>query len=609
MSLSYDQLRAIRHFRGPALVLAGPGSGKTTVITQRILYLMETGIPPENILVITFTKAAASEMEQRFRKMLAADKRAEDGSVAFGTFHSVFFSMLCHQYHLSQQNIVTDYDRLQILRELVGNERIDASYDADFFRLLTGEISRYKADISKEFTSHILDTGQFLRIAAGYERMLQERRLLDFDDMLLRCYRLFKESPAVLRTWQEHYPFILVDEFQDINRIQYEIVRMLAQPQGNLFAVGDDDQSIYRFRGAHPEIMLGFARDYPEAKQILLSQNYRSREEIVLFAGNLISCNRQRFDKDIRAVKGGGGRVLLHTTEDAVKEYGLLTGILAGEIARGRDPDSIAVLYRANAMIRPLIAELIRCRIPFTVKDHVQNIYEHFIAKDLIAYISIAAGRGNRADLIRIMNKPLRYLSRDALRGRNASFEMLLQYYRGRQAMCRSIEALRADLLFIKTLPTAAALVYIRRKTGYEAFLRDYARQNHAEMEPFCDIMDEIEAAAASHPDKEEWLRYIEAYGERLQEESRKGRDEHGVHLMTYHSSKGLEFDIVHLTDVCEGVTPFKKAVSREEIEEERRAFYVAATRAKEEIHMYVTRTRYSKKISPSRFIKEGAGR
>ena len=269
MAFHESQLQAIRHFEGPMMVLAGPGSGKTTVITHRVKYLVEHyGVEPGSILVITFTRAAAEEMKERFQKLMEGRRLP----VSFGTFHAVFFSILKHAYRYDASNIVREEQRIRIIREMIDKHHIDVEDETEFTASILSEISMVKGEMMslEHYYAKNCSEEIFKKLYQGYEQGLLSQGLLDFDDMLVMCYQLFRERKDILSAWQRKYRFILIDEFQDINRVQYEIMRMLAAPEDNLFIVGDDDQSIYRFRGAKPEIMLGFGKDYPQAKQTLL---------------------------------------------------------------------------------------------------------------------------------------------------------------------------------------------------------------------------------------------------------------------------------------------------------------------------------------------------
>ena len=642
MGYSEDQLKAIEHGQGPAMVLAGPGSGKTTVITRRILQLLKNGVPASEILVITFTKDAALEMEGRFRKLLLEDQRLHpnqqefQGNVTFGTFHSVFFQILRLTYQLTAENIIKDRDKKLILREILEEENVDAGYDAEFFRMLLSEISRMKnSGGSLVFHSSLLEDEKFHRIFQTYTARLRAQRLLDFDDMLSMCYELLTTNKEARHKWQSVYRYILVDEFQDINPVQYAVTRILALPENNLFIVGDDDQSIYHFRGADPSIMLGFPRDYPATKTIVLGKNFRSRAEIVRFSGNLIGKNKKRYEKRVDAVRGQGGSVLLYHVDSMEKQSQAVLSLINASIRAGVPKDKIAILFRATSQARPLLPILMKQGIPYVMKEKVKNIYESVPALDMIAYLRLATGTGARRDFLRIMNRPVRYIKRAAVQERNMSFEALLRFYQDKPWMLERLRTLQTDLRAIAMLPTAAALVYIRKKIGYENFLKE---TDNARFRDHLEILDEITETATEHPDPKEWLRFTEDMGELLSQQGSHestnqtgaqqsgagvggasggglGKTGHGqtqnedtgaIRLMTYHASKGLEFDTVILPDCCEGVTPYNKAVSQDEIEEERRSFFVACTRAKEKLHILFTDLRYSKSCTASRFITEG---
>ena len=300
MSFNPSQREAIRHKDGPMLVLAGPGSGKTLVITERTRHLItEYGINPANILVITFTRAAATEMKERFLRLMGGKSSA----VTFGTFHAVFFMILKHAYHYQAENIIREEQRVSCMREIIKRHRLEYEDESEFIAALLGEIGLVKnSGISLDhYYSTNCGEEVFRRVYSEYHEYLYAHHLIDFEDMLLYTWELFKERKDILAAWQKKYPYILIDEFQDINQIQFEVVRLLAGEQRNLFVVGDDDQSIYRFRGAKPEIMLRFEREIPGTKTVLLDTNYRSQANIVEDALNLIGHNKERFQKRIHA--------------------------------------------------------------------------------------------------------------------------------------------------------------------------------------------------------------------------------------------------------------------------------------------------------------------
>lgn len=614
MAFHESQLRAIRHKDGPMMVLAGPGSGKTTVITHRVKYLVEKhGVEPGGILVITFTKAAALEMKQRFQKLMGGRTLP----VSFGTFHAVFFSILKHAYRYDATNIVREEQRVQFIRELMDKLELDVEDEAEFIGSVLSEISAVKGDMINldYYYSRNCSEEVFKKLYHGYEESLVRKNLLDFDDMLVMCYELFTQRGDILSAWQKKYRYILVDEFQDINRVQYEIVKMLALPENNLFIVGDDDQSIYRFRGAKPEIMLGFQQDYPQAKQTLLGINYRSTANIVETAERLIAHNRTRFPKDIQAARGNGRPVVTAVWADAQAETRGIVEEIQDYVQMGYRYADIAVLYRTNMEPRLLMERLMEFNIPFQMRDALPNLYDHWITQDVLAYIRIAQDelakhrRARRAEAIRIINRPKRFVSRDALEGQEISWDAVKSWYQDKDWMVERIEQLEYDLKMIGKMAPAAAVNYIRKAVGYDDYLREYAEYRRMKAEELLEVADQLQESAAGFKTMEAWFLHMEEYGEQLkQQAARKERDMDCVSLMTMHSSKGLEFPIVYILDANERVTPHHKAVLDADLEEERRMFYVAMTRAKERLHVCYTKERYGKPQVRSRFIDEYLG-
>ena len=612
MAFHESQLQAIHHRQGPMMVLAGPGSGKTTVITHRVKYLVEEcSVEPGSILVITFTKAAAQEMRQRFEKLTEGRRLP----VSFGTFHAVFFAILKRAYRYDASNIARDEQRTAIIRELVDRYQMDVEDEAEFISQILSEISLVKGEMMNldYYYSKNCSEEMFKKLYQGYEKAMVEKSLLDFDDMLVLCYELFTQRKDILEAWQRKYQYILIDEFQDINRVQYEIVRMLAAPQNNLFIVGDDDQSIYRFRGAKPEIMLGFEKDYPQAKRVLLGINYRSTSNIVDYAGRLICHNKTRFEKEIRAARGAGRPVTTVGFADAPTETRTIVKEIQDYVQMGYRLSDIAVLYRTSMEPRLLMERLMEYNIPFQMRDALPNIYEHWITQDLLTYIRIAADplaekhQAKRADALRIINRPKRYISREALDGQIVSWNQVKSWYRSKDWMVERIEDLEYDLKILKKLVPVAAVNYIRKAIGYDEYLKDYAEYRRMKPEELLELADQIQESASGYKTMDAWLLHMEEYGEQLkqQAQNREVRDQDCVALMTMHSAKGLEFPIVYIMDANERVTPHHKAVLDADLEEERRMFYVAMTRAKDRLHVYYTKERYGKPQERSRFIDE----
>lgn len=605
ISFEGAQKEAVTHNKGPMLVLAGPGSGKTFTITHRICYLLEHhGADPSNILVITFTKAAAKEMKERFEALMSEGA----GRISFGTFHAVFFRILKFAYRYDAKNIVREEQRIQYIKEEMDKSKIEVEDEAEFVSSILSEISSVKGEMigldhyySKNCSEEI-----FKELYMGYEKRLRAGGFIDFDDMLVMCYELFKERKDILAAWQNKYQYILVDEFQDINRVQYEIVRMLAAPENNLFIVGDDDQSIYRFRGAKPEIMLGFEKDYPDAKQVLLNINFRSTKEIVEASGRLISHNKTRFQKDIETKKGHGKPVVTRMWQDPQEETVEIVKELMDYAKAGFSWQDMAVLYRTNLGPRLLIERLMEYNVPFCMKDTMPNLYEHWIAKNMISYIRAALGDLSRSNVISIINRPNRYISRDALEEGEVDWERIKAFYQDKGWMVERVEQLQYDLRMLKNMAPVACLNYIRKAVGYDDYIREYAQYRRMKPEELFEVLDQLKESAANYNTYEEWFRHMKEYGEELKAKAQSGeKNPDGVALMTMHSSKGLEYRIVYILDANEGINPHQKAVLPADVEEERRMFYVAMTRAKERLHVNYVRERYGKKQEVSRFVRE----
>lgn len=604
MNLNPSQERAIRHKTGPMLVLAGPGSGKTLVITERTRFLIEEcQISPSNILVITFTKAAAMEMKQRFRRRIG-----KDCPVTFGTFHAVFFMILKHAYHYSAENIIKEEARYQCIREIIAKCRLDYEDENEFITSLLGEIGMVKnagIAIANYYSKNCAET-VFRRIFNEYQEYLYRHKLLDFDDMLVYTKELFTERKDILAAWQNKYQYILIDEFQDINKIQYDIIKMLAGERRNLFAVGDDDQSIYRFRGAKPEIMLHFKEDFKGAEPVLLDTNYRSTEQIVGAAGNVISYNRERFEKQIKAGGGNGAAVEFLLFEGQREENARIIWDIQEAVEHGAHYEDFAILFRTNLQPRLLMEQLLAYNIPFRTKDSIPNLYEHWIAKDLFAYIRIAMGSRERRDFLQIMNRPKRYISRDSLDEPTIAFDVWEWYYEEQPWVAKRISQLQHDIKVLERLGPYAAINYIRKAIGYDEFLAEYADYRRIKAEDLYDVIEELQASAKDHKDYDSWFAHIDSYTKELQEMYRvQNENRESVALATLHSAKGLEYENVYLIDVNEGVMPYKKAVLEPEIEEERRMFYVGMTRAKKNLHLFAVKKLNNKDAEISRFIKE----
>ncbi len=605
MNFNKEQQQAVVHKDGPLLVLAGPGSGKTAVITHRTLNLItEYQVAPSSILVVTFTKAAARQMKERFLSLSGGAHK----EVTFGTFHGIYYGILRQAYGITSKNIASEEERYHILREIVQKSSMDVEDENDLLDAISREISLIKNEripLAHYYSASCPDE-EFRRIFEAYEKKLHGKRLLDFDDLMVYCYQLFQKHPEILKAWQEKFRYILIDEFQDVNQLQYDIVKLLALPENNLFLVGDDDQSIYRFRGAKPEIMLNVPKDFPDMKQVILQQNYRCSGEIVEKSQNVINWNDARFEKKLRTENPKGKKIEIRSFETDLDETAWLAKSIQKDLEEGCPLSEIAVLFRTNVGSRLTVERMMEYNFPFTMRDVLPNLYEHWIAKNMIAYMNLSLGSRDRKDFLAIMNRPNRYLSREACYEKEVSFETLYKYYEGKDWMCERIEQLEHHLRMLKDMSPYAAINYIRRGIGYDDYLKEYAQYRKMKVEELYEILQEIQQSAKGFRTCQEWFAFMEDYKSKLEEQAEKIRTQKdAITISTLHSVKGLEYDRVYILDVNEGVMPYHKAVLTSEIEEERRMFYVGMTRARKELHLYHIEEKFGKKVDPSRFLLE----
>ena len=608
MSLNHAQTEAVAHNKGPCMVLAGPGSGKTLTIAKRIEYLiMKHKVRPEEILVITFTKYAAGEMRDRFQYVMEGRRLP----VTFGTFHGIFYGILKWAYRLNQSNLLSDEEKYRILREILPgidwDQEPEADEEKDYLQELAIEIGNVKNNCMdiEEYESVKYTTEKFRKLYRTYEETKKKYRKIDFEDMLIQCRDLFMKRPDILKKWQEKFQYILVDEFQDVNQAQYDVVRMLAAPQDNLFVVGDDDQSVYGFRGAKPGIMMEFMKDYPKARQILLDVNYRSSGYIVKGALRVIGNNKIRFEKKIEAFRKPDETVHVQEVKDPVQEAEYVLERIREYREKGVSYTEMAVLYRTNVDARAMSELMTEYQIPFVMKEHLNNIYEHFIALDMISYLRLSQGEYDRKYFLQIANRPNRYLTRESMKTGNVSYESLRRYYRDKDWMVDRIDQLEWDMKMICDKTPYAAIQYIRKRMGYDEFLKEYAAYRKISSEDLFAVLEEIWQNSKGYGTIKEWFEHIESYGKMLKEQNKKNGEKEGVNLMTMHAAKGLELDTVFVIEANEGSCPYKKAIADEEIEEERRLFYVAMTRAKRKLVISYVKEKNGKDLLPSRFVSE----
>lgn len=645
MDLSHanePQKAAIMHLRGPCLVLAGPGSGKTYTITNRILYLLEQGVPPESILVITFMKEAALSMQNRFQEMAAADATHTSGKqfsshkpsypVNFGTFHSVFYHILKASNALRSNKLLSSSEKKNLIYPILktyekqqsksaGPEESDGanSLKEDALQILSA-IGFYKNTMQMAAACEKAPgrwQAQFEAICREYELEVRKLGRLDFDDMLYECKILLQENASVRTYWQGRFRYILIDEFQDINPVQYEAVKLLASQPYNIFAVGDDDQAIYGFRGSQPECLKRFEAEF-QARQLLLDVNYRSRAEIVKASLKVIEENKDRFIKQLKAAseEQEGKAVCINAFADKEAQYRHMLQVIMCRMQQG---ESCAVLFRTNSFMQGFAARLKSADIAYEMKEKVSSIYAHFIVGDIMAYLGIAKEGGTREQMLRVMNKPSRYISREAIGEGRVDIGKIEEYYEKAQMpktqkdkVMEELSRFQKQLQSVRGFTLRPAINYILKAMGYEQHLKELSASDPEKWQEWQELLDWLKEDAAAYASLKEWKAFQESYAKSLEQGQARpvgrkpleeGSGKPKVHLLTVHGAKGLEFDNVWIPDCNEKVFPHGTMPDEVTVEEERRIFYVAMTRAKKSLELlYLTGTK-ERPRQPSRFL------
>ena len=607
---SEEQKKAIDSYEGPFLCLGTPGSGKTTVMIERAVKLIKDhGIAPKNILIITFTKEAAVSMEKRYKALAA--KEGIDGTPRLSTFHAFFYWIVRNVYGFDYNAVLTENEIRDMLRTILREREDDYQDNEERLSSLIrqfGIISCDMIDINNYYSDSISEMG-FREIYDAYRRKKQTSGKLDFDDMQTMCLKILDENPKVLNRLREIYPFIMVDEFQDTSRIQYEILKRLSNPKNNIFVVGDDDQSIYSFRGARPEVLFSFRKDFKDTEILRLSANYRCPGNIVEASDRLIRNNRKRYEKQPISAAGVEGKIEVIKIPRVNDESLAVIERLRNARNNGTKFEDMAVLYRTNESPRRLIYKLKEFDIPFRIRDMVNDIYDHFAVRILLDYMRFASGDNTRRVFLNIMNKPVRYISRDMLVKDKITCEGLLAMTRGRDYLTNNINDLYRQLNVIRRLDPYAASNYIRKAVGIDAYINEYASKRGMDPGEAMDIMDDFMETAKEYESFPELFEYIDDYRRLIKESETKKEIKDGVSLLTMHSAKGLEFSEVHVIDCINGMIPHRKEKTAAGIDEERRMFYVAVTRSSKNLYLYVPKERSGHETTPSMFIEEMEGK
>ena len=600
MGFTEAQKRAIESKARAVLVVAGPGSGKTTVLTERLVYLLKNGAEAKSCLLLSFTRASSKEMALRFAKRGIAGN-----SPHFSTIHALCLSLLREVRGIEREGLVNLYEKMDWLSAYFLEKGIAREEVEELLLNYGNQISYFKS-ITEEERMHFLreeKNEDFLPLFQYYEKMRKLRGKLDFEDLLIEVLLELQKNTRIADSWKSRFSYILVDEFQDLSLIQYAILKALSEKGASLFVVGDEDQSIYGFRGASPDILFRFAGDFPDCERIFLADNFRSKEEIVLLSRRLIGKNKKRFQKPLSGRRGRGGKAKYFLLETGVEEAVLLAEHVESLLREGCPPEEIAVLCRSKMQITPLLPGFMERGIPIVVVEELSNVFQHFIGKDILAYLRLAKNKESSQELVQILSKPYRGLRREKILHKDSGLSDLKRAAKTLKER-EETEKLEKHLEALSKLNPKEAVLFIRKEIGYEKYLEDFAKKKNKDFTEWWESLEEITAMSEGYPDLDAFFRFVTEFNRRALER-RKPEEEKGIRFMTYHSAKGLEFDEVFLPDCIEGIIPDGRAKKPEEIEEERRSFYVALTRARKGIHIYVTKTRYSKKVYPSRFIPE----
>lgn len=613
--LNENQLKAVNHLDGPCMVLAGPGSGKTRVITYRIANMVvNKNIKPTSILAISFTKASSIEMKNR---ALSLSNDFRMNKVTYGTFHSVFFRILRYFENYNIESILDEKTKRIGLKNILKGLNIENADDDETIGQVINEISYVKNELmdKRDFKSEVLTNDEFIKVYNFYEEYKQQMNKIDFDDMLIKTYELLKNNKTALDRVRSVYRYILVDEFQDINKVQFEALKLIANPSNNIFVVGDEDQSIYGFRGSRPDFLLEFEEYFSNTKKVLLDINYRSKGEIINIANRLIEKNTNRYEKVIKCGQGNGAKVNYISPEDSEEEAVYIAKDIKNKVQEDyTEYTDFAVIYRTNIQSRALVDVFMDMRIPFVVKDSIVTIYDHWAAQDILAYLRIGVNPNSNKDWIRIINKPFRYISKDNLnliKDEPDFINSLINKCDLHPKQVKTINDLDIDISYVKGLNPKNAISYIRTTLDYDRYILDYCANRKIKTNGLIEILNELESSATNFKTIQEYLEHIERVKSEIVD-NKNNKETDGVIFTTMHSAKGLEFKNVYIIGANEGTIPHEKSYEiddeekkNDQIEEERRLMYVAITRAEENICISSPINKYGKRVSKSRFVED----
>lgn len=611
MSFNKAQEEAIHHKEGPLLIIAGPGSGKTTVIVNRTKNMIEEHhVDPYKILVVTFTKSAAEEMDVRFQRLcMDSDDPSQFDGVTFGTIHSICFRILVQYFGYQYSQLIQEVEKYRVLYSLTKQYGFTSLDYNKFVADMASAIGFIKNcdDEDINYAGFDLPEYQVRKMFEGYQKVLDENHKLDFDDLLLKCRDHLRNSPEVLEDIQKIYQYIMIDEFQDTNQVQADIFDMIAEKHRNICVVGDDDQSLYRFRAAKPEIMLNFAKKYPEAEKVVLNINYRSDKNIVETSKKFIELNKTRFEKNIQSFHKKRYKIRMYTMPTDREQNVWVTKKIAELHRKGVPYSEMAIIYRTNRESKTVIDQLVKKDIPFQAKvEDVINIYNHFIFNDIVNFMLLAKGSKSMTRWIRALRRPTCYIPNEAFNDCKSLDELKKWGFdHGKSYIKRNVEELERKIRKMKTMSFKKQADYIKKTINYQKGLIDYAEFKNEDEELLLEILDDLIEDSKECSSLDEWKKRAKEYTTTIKRTVSVDENKDAVNLTTMHGSKGLEYQAVFMIDVNQGITPYEKAKSEEELEEERRMFYVGMTRAKERLFVLSTETYHGKEAKTSIYYSD----
>ncbi|MGL4991019.1 MAG: ATP-dependent helicase [Sarcina sp.] len=587
------QMKAVLSTSTNTMVVAPPGSGKTTVMLNRVKYLIDKGIDTRNIVVITFTKAAAENMKERFMNNFNTSNVP-----FFGTFHGLFYKILIRYY--GKIDIISNFEAYGVIKKVLSKFSEDSTDDKAKEILNNISLKKCSIALGKDFKPSIGES-IFDECFKAYEDYKEYKNLADFDDLQKRTLTLLEENKNILNGYKNLFKYILVDEFQDCDSMQIEFLKFM---DNSIFCVGDEDQCIYSFRGSNPDIIVNFENEFNDAKNIYLKYNYRSRKNIVEISKDVIKVNTFRNKKAIESFSKVDGEIDFYTPLDESEQSKFITMKIKERKDECLYSDN-AILYRTNIESRNLIDKLIKEKIPFKILDKEFNFFNHFICKDIIAYLKLAIDPFDKVAFSRIINKPYRYVAKGVVRELKEystiinCFDYLVSSKDIHPFQIKKIEDLKNDIARLNKMTLRTAIDFILSDLDYLDYIKDYAIKYNQKAEDLFDIIEEFKESAREFNKIIGFFEHIKDVEENVKLSKKTNED--AVVLSTIHGVKGMEFKNVYVINCIDQYMPHKNA---DNIEEERRIFYVAISRAIENLSIYAPKTTRNDRLEISPFIQ-----